>query len=141
MNSSFLLGLFFGCFLGPILYFCFQKISLTKSEAEQNKKKDDQWESLFNTHSIFLNQVQKDINIPAHANIREFFVVEESAIMNSLVPRLRYDLSDSILSALNTMEEMGCIQKIPNDSLLYQMEEHFILRLKSFNASKNTRVH
>jgi gas vesicle protein len=130
MNSSFLTGLIIGCIIGAIGQYCVKKLTGTRKKVEQNKAKQNEWDALFNTYPSVMEQMKRDINEPAHAGIKEFFVVDKSALMNSSVPRLRYDLSEEIIPALNRLEEAGYIQRVPNDSLLYKMDEDFIRLLK-----------
>ena len=129
MASSFSTGLVMGCMIGAIGQYCVQLFLGGKNE------KQTALNELFQTHSHFMEQLKKDINEPVNAQIREFFVVDKMAIMNSSVPRLRYDLSEEIISLLNQLEELGYIQMLPNDSLLYQINEHFIRDLNRMNTS------
>lgn len=131
MNPSFLTGLIIGCFVGVVIHSYLPKIIGNRWDAEQYGEKENEWELLFNTYPAFMNQIKHDVNQPEHAQIREFFVVDKTAIMNSAIPRLRYDLSEEVISALNQLEKLGYIEKLPNDSLLYQMEEHFVRRLQT----------
>lgn len=136
MASSFSTGLVMGCMIGAIGQYCVQ-LFLGGSSTSSIKKNEKQTalNELFQTHSHFMEQLKKDINEPVNAQIREFFVVDKMAIMNSSVPRLRYDLSEEIISLLNQLEELGYIQMLPNDSLLYQINEHFIRDLNRMNTS------
>ena len=131
MNSSFLTGLVIGCMLGAIIPYYMQKFMGSRREMERNREIKNEWDSLFKTYSLFLTQIKNDINEPMYANIREFFVVDKTAIMNSSIPRLRYDLTDEIMPALHQLEALKYIQKLPNDSLLYKMEDDFVTQLKS----------
>ncbi len=131
MNSSFLTGLVIGCMLGAMIHYYLQKFTGSRREMERHKEKKNEWDLLFNNYSLFMNQLKNDINEPMYANIREFFVVDKTAIMNSSIPRLRYDLIDEVMPALHQLEALGYVQKIPNDSLLYKMEDDFVIRLKS----------
>lgn len=136
MASSFSAGLVMGCIIGAIGQYCVQ-LFLGSGGAGSIKKNEKQTAltELFQTHSHFMEQLRKDINEPVNAQIREFFVVDKMAIMNSSVPRLRYDLSEEIIPLLNQLEELGYIQMLPNDSLLYQINEQFISDLNRMNAS------
>lgn len=69
-------------------------------------------DKLFNDYSHFMNRIKNDVTHPNNKNIREFLVVEKEAILNSFVPRFRYELSPDILPALNRLEELGYIEKI-----------------------------
>ena len=55
--------------------------------------------------------------------------------MNSSTPRLRYDLSDETLALVKKLEQLGYIERLEHDSLLYRMEEEFIKNLISFNPA------
>ncbi|EHL29639.1 hypothetical protein [Legionella drancourtii] len=131
MNFSFLTGLVIGCMLGAMIHCYLQKFTGNRREMERYKEKKNEWDLLFNNYSLFMNQLKNDINEPMYANIREFFVVDKTAIMNSSIPRLRYDLIEEIMPALHQLEALGYIQKLPNDSLLYKMEDDFVTRLKA----------
>ena len=137
MASSFSAGLVMGCMIGAIGQYCVQLLFLGGGSNGSIKKNEKQTalNELFQAHSPFMEQFKKDINEPINAQIREFFVVDKMAIMNSSVPRLRYDLSEEIIPLLNQLEELGYIQMLPNDSLLYEINEQFIRDLNRMNAS------
>lgn len=128
---NFLTGLVIGCMLGAMIHYYLQKFTGSRREMERNKEKKHEWDALFNSHSPFMNQLKDDVNEPLYANIREFFVVDKAAIMNSSIPRLRYDLTDEIMLLLPQLEALGYIQKLPNDSLLYKIEDDLVRQLKS----------
>lgn len=88
-------------------------------------------DKLFNDYSHFMNIIKNDVTNPNNKNIREFLVVEKEAILNSFVPRFRYELSTDLLPALNRLEELGYIEKIKNNCLHYKIEEDFIMQLNS----------
>ncbi|CAM4436304.1 MAG: hypothetical protein LEGION0403_FIIPPAGN_00004 [Legionella sp.] len=136
MASSFSAGLVMGCMIGAIGQYCVQ-LFLGGGATSSIKKNEKQMalNELFQAHAHFMEQFKKDINEPVNAQIREFFVVDKMAIMNSSAPRLRYDLSEEITPLLNQLEDLGYIQKLPNDSLLYQINEHFIRDLNRMNTS------
>ncbi|WP_133137368.1 hypothetical protein [Legionella rowbothamii] len=138
MTSSFSAGLVMGCMIGAIGQYCVQ-LFLGGSGTSSIKKNEKQTalNELFQAHSHFMEQFKKDINDPVNAQIREFFVVDKMAIMNSSIPRLRYDLSEEIMPLLNQLEDLGYIQMLPNDSLLYQINEHFIRDLNKINTSQD----
>jgi hypothetical protein len=137
MASSFSTGLVMGCMIGAIGQYCVH-LFLGGSGTSSIKKNEKQTalNELFQAHSHFMEQFKKDINEPVNAQIREFFVVDKMAIMNSSIPRLRYDLSEEIIPLLNQLEDLGYIQMLPNDSLLYQINEHFIRDLNRMSASE-----
>ena len=138
MASSFSTGLVMGCMIGAIGQYCVH-LFLGGSSIDSLKKNEKKTalNELFLTYSSFLEQLKNDFNEPANAQIREFFVVDKLAIMNSSVPRLRYDLSEEIIPLLNHLEDLGYIQRLPNDSLLYQINEHFIQDLNTMNSSQH----
>ncbi len=133
MSFSFLFGVLFGCTGTFAIQFLIQNFSKNISASGKKQIKKDECSALFNVYPDFLNRIKNDIKNPAFNSVREFFVVEEMAIMNSSVPRLRYDLSDDILPALNKLEQLDYIARIPNDSLLYKIHDEFIQVLKSMN--------
>lgn len=131
--SSFFYGLLVGCISGAIGYSYVQKFTFNRGQLAKGKNHRDEINLLFEQYPDFMSHVKNNINDPEFKNIREFFVIDKSALMNSSIPRLRYDLSDEILPVLNKLEEAAYIEKLPNDSLLYKMNEHFISQVRAFN--------
>ena len=86
---------------------------------------------MFQESPHFMNQIKTDMADPEHKNIREFFVVEQHVLLNSSIQRLRYDLNDETIAAVNKLKELGYIEQLKNNCLLYKMEEDFIRQLKS----------
>lgn len=127
---NFLTGLVIGCMLGAMIHYYLQQFTGSRREMKRSKERKHEWDALFNSHSPLMNQLKNDVNEPVYANIREFFVVDKAAIMNSSIPRLRYDLTDEIMPALQQLEALGYIQQLANDSLLYKMEDEFVRQLK-----------
>ena len=104
MNPSFLAGLVIGCFAGIMIHSYLRKIISSRGDVESNREKRNEWDLLFNTFPYFMNQIKNDVNNPDNVHIREFFVVDKTAIMNSAIPRLRYDLSTEVMPALNQLK-------------------------------------
>lgn len=132
MDTSFVYGLVAGCLSGVVGKYYFQKFITGKQyvEGNGNKSKLFQWEQICADFPEFIIQLRADINKPEHKNIKEFFVVDQQAILNSPISRLRYDLTEVSLSAVNKLEELGYIEKIKNNCLLYVMRDDFITLLR-----------
>ncbi len=131
---GFLLGLIIGCGLGALGYY--YKERHTHYFSSSNRVKNNkEMASLFKEFPYLMNLIKSNINDPEYKNIHEFFVVDKLAIMNSSIPRLRYDLSEEMLSLLKQLEELRYIEQLEHDSLLYHMEEEFIHDLRSFDPS------
>jgi gas vesicle protein len=139
MNPSFLVGLVIGCIIGFIGNYLLHSMSGVRRRAEIEQEKEDEWDAFITEYPAFIEQLQHDINEPVHAQIREFFVVDKNALMNSSIPRLRYDLSEDLLQALNKLEDLGYIYRLLNDALLYKMEEAFIKKLKHTDIANITQ--
>ena len=134
MSPSFLSGLLTGCFVGIVGQYGIQQFLSYKEQSTQhheNKKMD--WNKLFYEHPLFMVNIKADVSNPEHQNIREFFVVEQNALLNSLIPRLRYDLTEDNIAVVNKLEELGYIERLKNNCLLYKMRDDFINQLKSIN--------
>lgn len=131
MNILFLFGFLAGCFATVIAQYCFQKFINPQRYPEQNDTKKLDLDKLFDAYPDFMNAIKNDLTAPNYENIREFFVVDKDAILNSVIPRLRYELSTEILPALNRLEVLGYIQKLKNNCLHYKIEEDFVMQLKS----------
>ncbi len=133
---SFILGLLFGGGLGAFGYHYFQyyRANNVYSEGIVTKKNKDMV-LLFEDYPYLMNLIKSNVNDPEYKNVREFFVVDPLAIMNSSVTRLRYDLSEETLSLLTNLEKLGYVEQLEHDSLLYQMDEEFIEDLNAFNPS------
>ena len=133
---SFLFGLLIGGGLGAVGHHYFQHYRANGSYSDgffAKKEKENEMASLFKHYPYLMNLIKSNINDPEYKKVREFFVVDPLAIMNSSVPRLRYDLSDDALSLLKRLEELGYVEQLDHDSLLYRMEDEFIADLNSFN--------
>lgn len=138
MASSFSTGFVMGCMVGAIGHYCVHLfLSSDTNKVKQNEQRDV-LNNLFNTYPVIMERFKVDFSDPENATIREFFVVDKTAIMNSSVPRLRYDLSEEIMPVLNELEALGYIHTLPNDSLLYQMNDEFLYQLKNTTRSENT---
>lgn len=137
MDTSFVYGLVAGCLSGVVGKYYFQKFFARMDSAETGvyKSKLLHWEQACIDFPEFIAQLRTDINKPEHKNIREFFVVEQQAILNSSIPRLRYDLTEDSLPAVKKLEELGYIEKIKNNCLLYGMRSDFISLLKDSSNS------
>lgn len=132
MDTTFLFGFLTGCLTTALAGWHVQKYINNKKNTKNIKnKKILGLDKLFNDYSHFMNIIKNDVTNPNNKNIREFLVVEKEAILNSLVPRFRYELSTDLLPALYRLEELGYIEKIKNNCLHYKIEEDFIMQLKS----------
>lgn len=133
---SFLLGLLIGCGFGAMAYHYF--LNYKSSDAHSNSmltKKNNDMTVLFQHNPYLMNLIKSNLSDPEYKNIREFFVVDKLAIMNSSVPRLRYDLSDETLSLVQKLEEFDYIEQLDHDSLLYRMDEEFVEDINSFDPN------
>ncbi|KTD02200.1 hypothetical protein OQJ19_02755 [Fluoribacter gormanii] len=134
MDTSFLLGFLSGCFTTALGGWQVQKFVNDRKNSEHIKKKRIlDLDRLFNDYPHFMSVMKNDVTNPGCKDIKEFFVVDKDAILNSSVPRFRYELSPEILPALNKLEELGYIEKIQNNCLHYKIDEEFIMQLKSIN--------
>ncbi|KTC78926.1 hypothetical protein Lche_0946 [Legionella cherrii] len=132
MDISFLFGFLTGCFTTALGGWQVQKIiNNRKNSATIKNKKILDLNRLFHEFPHFMSTIKNDINNSSHQNVREFFVVDKDAILNSSVPRFRYELSAEILPALNRLEELGYIEKLKNNCLHYRIEEEFVMQLQS----------
>jgi hypothetical protein len=132
MIPSFLAGLLAGCSISALGQYAVKRLINNReksTQTQQNRKID--WNNLFEDHPLFMNLVKTDVSDPENQNIREFFVVEQNALLNSSIPRLRYDLTKNNVAAVNKLEELGYIERLKNNCLLYKMHEDFIIQLKS----------
>lgn len=131
---SFLVGLVIGCGIGAVGHHYYQQYRINGSFSENFfAKENNEMAFLFEEYPYLMNLIKSNVNDPEYKNVREFFVVDKLAIMNSSIPRLRYDLSDETLALVNELEELGYVEQLDNDSLLYRMEDEFIMDLNSFN--------
>lgn len=136
---SFILGLFIGCGVGAVGHRYWQQSSFNNSYSElMEGEKNNEITELFEHYPYLMNLIKSNLNDPEYNNIREFFVVDPSAIMNSSVPRLRYDLSDEMRSLLDRLEEYEYIEQLEHDSLLYRMEDDFVDQVLSFVKTTET---
>lgn len=131
MDTSFLSGLLIGCFVGVVGFYYGQKFTDNRRNTEYYKHKKIDWDKLFSDYPLFMNGIKTDINDSDCKNIREFFVVEKTALLNSSIPRLRYDLSEETLAAVAKLLELGYLEQLKNNCLLYKMHTDFIAQLKS----------
>jgi hypothetical protein len=133
ITMSFIIGLFLGCILGAVAQYYLQQHRDTRQHSELIVDKNNQdMVHLFAQYPYLMNLIKSHINDQEYQEIREFFVVDPSAIMNSSVPRLRYDFSDEMLLLLEELEALDYIDRLEHDSLLYRMEEEFIEDVQQF---------
>ncbi|WP_045097316.1 hypothetical protein [Legionella fallonii] len=131
MSVSFLFGLLTGFLVGMICQYGIKAwLNNRKHWEQEQKSKTIAWDKMLQERSHFMNQIKTDMADPEHKNIREFFVVEPHALLNSSIPRLRYDLTEETLAAVNKLKELGYLEQLKNNCLLYKMEEDFIGQLK-----------
>ncbi|KTD08937.1 hypothetical protein Lgra_2172 [Legionella gratiana] len=135
MNISFIYGFFTGCFVTVIGRHCLQKFINPQQCSELIDTKKVGLDKLFNDYPDFMNTIKEDLTASNCKTIREFFVVDKDAILNSSIPRLRYELSAEILPALNRLESLGYIEKLKNNCLHYKIEEDFVSQLKQIISS------
>ncbi|KTD54733.1 hypothetical protein [Legionella quateirensis] len=135
MDLSFVSGLILGCFTGLAGKYVLQKIKVKRKYDEVNKNKHLEWDQISLDYPQFTSQLREDINNPEYKNIREFFVVEQHAILNTQIPRLRYDVTDEIILVVNRLERLGFIEQVKTNCLLYKMKDDFIALLRSVHHS------
>jgi hypothetical protein len=129
---SFIYSFLIGCCVGAWgLYYWQQYHNNNQYSGSGQTKKDNQMTYLFEQFPYLMNLIKSNVNDPEYRNIREFFVVDPLAIMNSSIPRLRYDLSEEMLSLLSTLEKLSYIERLEHASLLYRISEDFVIHLKS----------
>ncbi|CAM2961610.1 Uncharacterised protein [Legionella steigerwaltii] len=132
MDISFLFGFLTGSLATALGGWQVQKfMNNRKNVATIKKKKILDLDRLFHDFPHFMSIIKNDVNNPSYKSVREFFVVDKDAILNSPVPRFRYELSTEILPALDRLEELGYIEKLKNNCLHYKIEEEFIMQLQS----------
>lgn len=130
---SFLSGLIVGCGIGAVGHYCWQHYVINKSHAElMSAQQKNDLAFLFEAYPYLMNLIKNNLCSIAYKNVCEFFVVDKSAIMNSLIPRMRYDLTDDMMALLKHLSAKGYIERLENDSLLYRMNEEFIIQLKNW---------
>ncbi|WP_058514393.1 hypothetical protein [Legionella santicrucis] len=132
MSISFVYGFFAGCLVTVISQHCLQKFINPRRCSKQVDTKKFDLDKLFNDYPDFMNALKDDLTATHCKNIREFFVVDKDAILNSSTPRLRYELSAEIIPALNRLEVLGYIEKLKNNCLHYKIEEDFVMQLDSY---------
>ena len=135
MELSFVSGLIVGCLSGIAGKYVLQKISVKRKYDEDNKNKHLEWDQIVQDYPQFTSQLREDVNNPEYNNIKEFFVVDQHAILNTQIPRLRYDATDEIILVVNRLERLGYIDKVKTNCLLYKMKEDFIAILRSVHQS------
>lgn len=129
---SFILGLIVGGGLGAVGHYYMQQYRANRTNLELiSNKKNNAMVELFEQYPYLMNLIKSNLTAPEYRNIREFFVVDKQAIMNSSVPRLRYDLSEEVLLLLKNLEQFEYIERLEHDSLLYRMGDGFVAQLKS----------
>ncbi|PJD95868.1 MAG: hypothetical protein CK426_06930 [Legionella sp.] len=132
---SFLSGLLLGCIIGVVGYYSIHRYFTQDQEEGVNSQEEDIL-SLFNDFPQEMQVLCAMLFMPEHQNIREFFVVDPSAIMNSATPRLRFNLSEGLLHLIARLEEWGCIEQLEHDSLLYKIEEDFFEDLMALHQQQ-----
>lgn len=135
MNFYFISGLLIGCLMTLGYQFIQRKWSANAKHTLNKHNKKNECVQLFDEYPHFMSQLKTDLSDPAHRSIKEFFVVEPTALMNSSTPRLRYDLSENTVTVLKKIEQLGYISQVPNDSLLYKMSDDFVAVIKSHESN------
>lgn len=135
MSISFVYGFFTGCFVTLIGQYFLQKFINQRGCSEQINTKRLDLDKLFNDYPDFMNAIKDDLTNIHYRDIREFFVVDKDAILNPSIPRLRYELSAEILTALNRLEALGYIEKLKNNCLHYKIVEDFVIQLNSYEIA------
>ncbi|HBD7396420.1 hypothetical protein [Legionella longbeachae] len=135
MSISFIYGFFTGCFVTIIGQYFLQKFINPRRYSKQIDSKKFDLERLFNDHPVFMNTIKADLASANYRDVREFFVVDKEAILNSSIPRLRYELSTEILAVLNRLEALGYIKKLKNNCLHFKVAEDFVIQLNSYEIA------
>lgn len=136
---NFIYGFLLGCVMGVLGHYrwVYYKANQPYLSSTASKNKDELIH-LFEHYPSLMDLMKRNVSDPEYYKVREFFVVDPLAIMNSSVPRVRYDLSDEFLALLQRLEHLRYIERIEHDSLLYRMQEDFILQLKAFSPLPTT---
>jgi hypothetical protein len=129
---SFILGLLIGCILGAVGHYFWQHCQLNQEGGSPPYDKQHNIDSLFMQHPYIMNLIKSNLNDPEYKHLREFFVVEKEAIMNSSSPRMRYDFSDDMLLLLQSLKQFGYVEQLEHDSLLYRMDDVFVEHLRAY---------
>ncbi|AUH72067.1 Uncharacterised protein [Legionella sainthelensi] len=135
MSISFVYGLFTGCFVTLIGQYFLQKFIIQRGCSEQINTKKFDLDKLFNDYPDFMNAIKDDLTNTHYKDIKEFFVVDKDAILNSSITRLRYELSAEILVALNRLEALGYIEKLKNNCLHYKIMDDFVMQLEAYEIA------
>ncbi|MDI1352641.1 MAG: hypothetical protein PSV35_07715 [bacterium] len=136
MNGSFLYGFIAGCVVSGTCFIFLHLIRNSRTLAFETEQKNKSINLLFEEYADLMHLIKKSINEPEHQHIKEFFVVDKTAIMSSATPRLRFDLCEEIFPLLEQLQRLQHIEKISHDSLLYRMDEDFIRQLKTWESSE-----
>lgn len=129
MNISFISGLVVGGLASGMGKYLLGGVTQNRKKTELVERKKNDLNMLFEQHPDFMAQIKQDVKAPQYEHIREFFVVDKHVLMSSTTPRLRYDLVEDILPALDKLEALGFIERQPNDALLYRMHDDLIVQL------------
>lgn len=124
----FLLGLLAGSTIGFFAGHGFKKIRSNDDSSTKPHGRSQALNDLMIQYPEFMAQFASDVL--SSVTIKEFFVVDKEALLNSAQPRHRYDLNDDVLSVMTTLEHFKWISKIPNNCLLYKINEQLIVQLK-----------
>lgn len=135
MSLTFIWGLITGLLITTLGQYCAQKLTDYRRRSEKTKNKKLDLDKLFNEYPDFMTTLKNNINDPEYINVREFFVVDKNALLNSSLVRFRYELSEAIYPVLKRLEELGCIEKLENNCLLYRIKEDFYIQLKSYKQA------
>ncbi|WP_115709541.1 hypothetical protein [Legionella sainthelensi] len=135
MSISFVYGFFTGCFVTFIGQYFLQRFISQRGCSEQINTKRFDLDKLFNDYPDFMNAIKDDLTNAHYKDIREFFVVDKDAILNSSITRLRYELSAATLVALNRLEALGYIEKLKNNCLHYKIVDDFVMQLEVYEIA------
>lgn len=130
---SFIVGLGVGSLLGAVGHYYFQQYSLDNKRTTFTHGGQIELSALFEEFPNLMDLFKRKISDKEYSSIREFFVVDPLAIMNTSQLRLRFDLSDELLSLLEKLEGLELIYQLEHDSLLYCMTEEFVSQLIEYS--------
>lgn len=132
MNSIFIGGFIVGALTVTSGRYCLDGfLNHRRKSVDELEQKKLGMEMLFTDHPEFMTLFRNTINAPGCTDVREFFVVEKNAILNTSIPRFRFELSAETLPVLNKLEQMGYIQRLENNCLHYKISDECIVQMNS----------
>ncbi|OJY36153.1 MAG: hypothetical protein BGO90_12675, partial [Legionella sp. 40-6] len=132
MDGSFILGLISGVVIGAAGHYYLQNKLRSVGYVQNSKPVYEELNELFNEFPEFMEQFKQDLLNPEYDDIDEFFLIPKEALMTSLTQRLRYDYSEEIMPLFHKLENLNYITRLPNDALLFRIEQEFHIALNQY---------